>query len=98
MVDAQAVDAALAHEAEDRLVRAGEDLGFLDAQPGEAVDVEEAAIVDVARRDAPMGEPVGLRLEDAMQRPEALRDAGGAVDEVDGALDRNPQAGRARRG
>ena len=55
MIDAQPVDPAFADEAEHRFVRTGEDLGFLDAQPGEAVDVEETTIVDVARRHAPMG-------------------------------------------
>ena len=55
--------------------------GLLDAQAGEGVDVEEAAIVDVARRDPPMGEPVGLRLQQPMQRPEAVGMPGDAVDE-----------------
>ena len=75
MVDAQAVDAALADEAEHGFVGAREHLRFLDAKAGEGVDVEEAAIVDVARGDAPMGEAVGLHLEDAVQRAEALGQA-----------------------
>ena len=75
MVDAQTVDAALADEAEHGFVGAREHLRFLDAQAGEGVDVEEATIVDVARRDAPMGEAVGLRLEDAVEGAEAFGEA-----------------------
>ena len=50
MVDPQALDAPLPNEAEHEIVRARENLGVFDAQPGESVDVEEAAIIDVARR------------------------------------------------
>ena len=46
--------------------------GIFDPDAGQGVDVEEAAVVDVARRDAPMGEAIGLRLQDAVQRAEAL--------------------------
>ena len=44
-----------------------EHLRQLDAHAGQAVDVEEAAPVDLVRRGAPPGEPVVLPLEQPVQ-------------------------------
>ena len=96
MVDAQAVDPALADVAEDGLVRTLEDVGFLDAQAGERVHVEEAAIIDVARRHPPMGETVGLQFEQPVQRPEAVGIALGAIQETQRSSDRLGERGRGR--
>ena len=67
--------AALDH-AEDQPVRRLEQLRQFDAQPGEIVDVEKAAIVDLLGRDAPERDPVGLFFEQPMQPAEAVRTAG----------------------
>ena len=88
MIDPQTVDAPLANEAEYRFVHVIEDFVFLDAEPGKVVDVEEAPVVDVARSDPPMSQPIGLGFEQAMQRAEAFGHADRAVDERDGPLDR----------
>ena len=75
------VDPALADVPEHGLVRAVEDVGQLDPQARQGVHVEEAAVVDVARRHPPMGQPVGLRLQQPVQRPEAVRAALEAVEQ-----------------
>ena len=94
MVDAQPVDPALADLAEDGLVRAVEDVRLLDPQAGERVHVEEAAIVDVARRHPPMGEAVGLGFEQPVQGAEAVRPALEAVEERQRPLRRLLDGGR----
>ena len=98
VIDPQTIDAPLANEAEYGFVHAIEDLVLLDAQPGKIVDVEEAPVVDVARRDPPMRQPIGLGFEQAVQRPEAFRHPDRAVDERDGALDRLVERIRGRDG
>src|SRR5205085_11164912 len=42
----------------------------LDAQCGEIVDIEEPAVVDIASRERPIGNPVMLALEQMMQGDE----------------------------
>ena len=54
MVDAQAVQHALAQQLEDQPMRVLEQLRQLHAQAGQLVDVEEAAVVDVVGGDAEM--------------------------------------------
>ena len=68
MVDAQAIDAAALGEPADQAVRRLEHRAVLDADAGEVGDLEEAPVVDLVRRHAPVGEPVVLALEQAMQR------------------------------
>ena len=53
MVDPQPVHMAFFHEAHDELVRLLEDLGDFDPNARQGVDVEEAAVVDVARCHPP---------------------------------------------
>ena len=67
MVDAHAVDQALGVEAEHGAVRRLEHFRHLCAHAGEAVDVEEAAPVDLVGGGAPPGEPVVLAFEQAVQ-------------------------------
>ena len=57
----------------EQLVRGSEDLRIFDAQAGELVHVEKAPIVDLVRRRAPVRQPVSLRLEQLVQRIEAVR-------------------------
>ena len=83
MVDPQPLDPVGPHQFEDERMGPFENGGLLDAHPRQRVDVEEAAVVDVARRDAPVRQPVALQLEDAVERVEAFRDALGAVNEVE---------------
>jgi hypothetical protein len=42
--------------------------GVLDPQAGEVVDIEEAAVVDGGKGNPPIGQPVMLPFEEAMQR------------------------------
>ena len=72
MIDAQRVDLALgAPDAAPAGASRVEDLRIFGAQRGELVDVEEAAVVDVVRRDAPVGEAERLAFEQRVQRVEA---------------------------
>ena len=57
-------------------MRRGEQFGQFDAQPGEVVDVEKPAVVDLLGGDPPAGEAIGLRFEEPMQAAEAGRPAG----------------------
>src|SRR3546814_2714697 len=65
--------------AEDEQVNGVEDLGKLDPDAGQVVDVEKPPIVDVTGCDAPEGDAIGLRLEQAVQG-ERIRLAAFAVD------------------
>ena len=72
MVDAQPLHLPALDHAEDQPVRRLEQLRQFDAQPGEIVDVEKAAVIDLFGGDAPEREPVGLRLEQPVQPAKAL--------------------------
>ena len=87
MIDAQRVDLALGHQTQHQAVRVGEDFRILDTQRSELIDVEEAAVVDVVRRDAPAGEAEGLALEQRVQRVEAGGIIRAAVERRDGRAD-----------
>ncbi len=70
VVDAQPVDASVLDETEDETVHVVEHGFVLDAQADEAVDVEEAPVVDLPRGRFPVDEPVMLPLE---QRQQGIR-------------------------
>ncbi len=72
MIDAQSVHFALGDELEHQSVRRLEHRLVLHAQRRQIVDFEEAPVVDLVRRHAPVREPIGLGLEQAVQRLEAL--------------------------
>jgi hypothetical protein len=92
VVDPEPRELSALHPLEHEPVRAFEDLRALDPQPRELVDVEEASVVDLVRGDAPEGEPVGLRLEQPIERAPARRLAGLAATRVDDGFD--PRAHR----
>jgi hypothetical protein len=100
VVDPEAVDEVLVHEPEDELVGLLEDVRQLHPQARQGVHLEEAAVVDVARRHPPIGRAIGLPFQEAVQGVEALGLAGGAVEHghgpVDGLAER--RSGRHRRG
>ena len=91
VIDAEAVNVAFADEFEEFAVDGVEDGGIFDADGGEFVDVEEAAVVDLVGGDAPEAEAVGLVREDAFEEVEAAGVAALAVgankDGFDGLLD-----------
>ena len=64
---------ALAQELECLLVHRLEHVGFLDADGRQIVDVEEAAVIDLLGRDAPVAEAVGLIGEERLEAVEAAR-------------------------
>ena len=73
MVDAKAGDLSLGQEPQDQAVRLLKDVGPLHADGRQLVDVEKPAIVDLVRGHAPIGEPVGLVLQQLVQQIEAPR-------------------------
>ena len=88
VVDAQAADRAVPGEIEHVSVRCLEDLRILHAQRRQIVDIKKAPIVDFVRCDPPVREPVGLRIEQHMQRVEARTVARDAVQALQLVLDR----------
>ena len=93
VVDAQAVHAPLREQLEDQAMGGLEHRLVLHAQRGELVDIEEAAVVDLVGRDAPVRQAIRLRLEQLVQRVEARGLPGRAVELARGRVD----AGRDRR-
>ena len=87
MVDPQAVEHAVAEPLQNEGVGVGEDAILLGAQAHQRVDVEEAAIAEVAAGRPPERQPVVLPLEQGVQR------VGAGVDLVDHAGDRGRDVG-----
>ncbi len=80
VVDAQAVHLPPGEELEGERVGLLEDVEVLDTDGGEAVDVEEAPVVDLLPCHPPVRQPVrDVALEEAIQRVEAARIARVAV-------------------
>ncbi len=67
MVDPHAVDQPFGVQAQHRLVSRLEHLRHFLAHPGQPVDVEEAAPVDLVGRGAPPGQAVGLPLQQVVE-------------------------------
>ncbi len=88
VVDAQAVDLALAEQAEDQVVRGVEDFLPLHAQRRQLVDVEKAAVVDLVGGHAPERQAVGLGVEQPVQQVEARGVALLAVEQGNVPLDK----------
>ena len=57
---------------------------------GQIVDVEETPVIDFLRRHPPESEPIGLIVQQRIERIEAARIARRAIDLRDGLLDRLP--------
>ena len=68
VIEPQALDLVLGDETLHQHMDAIESAAVFDAQPSQRVDVEEAAIVDLAGRETPIGEAVMLSLEQVMKR------------------------------
>ena len=78
------VTAPRAHQLEREAVHLVEHHRVFHPQRGELVDVEEAPVVDLLRRDAPVGEPVRLHVEQPVERDRSCaagrrRRSGGAT-------------------
>ena len=80
MIDADAADLAVAEETQDQLMRRIEDVLALHAEGGQLVDVEEPAVVDLLRGDAPKSEPIRLVVEHLFEQIETRGVAGRAVE------------------
>ena len=97
VVEAHALDLALGDQAQQQAVGGLEHLGPLHAQASQLVDVEEAPVVDLRARDPPVGEAIGLVLQQRMERLERLGQAGRAVERGDRGIERLAHAGIAHR-
>src|SRR5579864_4451484 len=87
MIDSYPRDEALAQQPADELVGLREDQRIFHAQADQIIDIEEAAIVDLLSRHAPEGQPVHLRLQQAVQSVEALAVARRSIQHAQGFLD-----------
>ena len=83
MIDAQAVDHAALDQLEGEPVRAVEHARLVHAQRREVVDVEEAPVVDLVDRYAPVRQSIRLRVEQRVESIEAARIARRAVEPRD---------------
>src|SRR5579864_792396 len=83
MVYAKSIKFSLGDKVQDELVGLVKDVFVLGTESGEIVDIEEAAVVDVIRGRAPLGEAVGLGLDQFMQRVEAAGIVGCSVNGFD---------------
>ena len=81
--------APAADQFEEQTVRLVEDFRQFHPDRGEIVDVEEAPVIDFLRRDAPESEPIGLIVQQLVERVETARVARRAVDLLS-ALSRSP--------
>ena len=79
MIDAQPFHQALRQPAPQQLVGLGKNAGVFHAQAHQVIDVEEAPVIDFLRRNAPVRQPVWLRLQYAVQRIKGAALAGIAV-------------------
>ena len=77
-----------------RFLRQGfEDRRVFHPQGRELVDIEEAPIIDFLGRDTPVGEPIGLLIEQSIEIVEAARLASHAVEVRDARIDQRADAG-----
>ncbi len=68
MVNAQAVDVAACYQLEYEPVGSLEYRRILDLDAGQMVHVEKAPVVDFIRRDTPIGQAIGLALQQLVHR------------------------------
>ena len=68
VVEPQSLQLAFGDQPPDQAMRRLERAGILDAQPRQRIDVEKAAVVDVAGSQPPVTELVVLAFEQMMQR------------------------------
>ena len=85
---ARRVTAPLADQLEEQPMRRVENLRQFHPDRGEIVDVEETPVIDFLRRHPPESEPVGLIVQELIERVETARIARRAVDLRDRFLDR----------
>ena len=62
MIDPHRLHLAIVNQRSEQPVRLVENFLVLDVQPGERIDVEEPAVIDLVRRSPPVCQAVGLRL------------------------------------
>src|SRR5580692_9476057 len=67
VIEAQPLQLAVRDQVSDQTVDRRESIGILDTKPGKRADIEETPIVDLGRRQAPMGKPKMLALQQTMQ-------------------------------
>ena len=94
MVDAHPVQAPAPDQIEREGVHELEHRRVLHADGRQLVDVEEAPVVDLFAGHAPVRQTVGLRAKQRVERVEAVRLAGDAVQTADGVGDVRADARR----
>ena len=87
VIEAQPLQLALRDQTAHEAMDGGKCGGILHPQSSEAVDVEEAAVVDFAAREPPMSEAIILPLEQAMQMQHRRGPAGSPAIGLEPTLD-----------
>jgi len=90
VVDPQAVDHAALDQLEDEPVRAVEHCGLVHPQRCKVVDVEEAPVVDFIDRHAPVRQSIRLCIQQGIERVEAARLTGCAIEPRHRGFDGGP--------
>src|SRR5687768_9077905 len=80
MINAQSLNAAVTDEPEDDLMNRAEHFRQLDSDRRKVIDVEEAPVIDLVRRNAPERQAVRLIVEETFEVVEAGRRARRPVD------------------
>ena len=93
MIHPQPRRRAALHELEHEPVDLFEHRRVFHPQRRELVHVEEAAVVDLFGRDAPVRQPVRLFVEQPIERVEAARLSGDAVEAAHGRVDQRAHVG-----
>src|SRR5947209_4855471 len=79
--------AALADEPENQRVTGFENVALFDTESSQRIDVEETAVIHVARGDTPISQSVGLLFKEIVKLLEAFGPVFDAVQNFDGAFD-----------
>ena len=80
MIDANAIQRRLAQQAEQKLVEVLEHIRQLHTEPGQIVDVEKPAVIDIVRGHAKVSRTPALIADQAIQSGPTRRVASAAVE------------------
>ncbi len=87
MIDAQRMNLALGDKLENQTVRGFKYFRAAHAQTRQLVHIEKSPVINIVRRHPPARQMKGLRFNQFMQRIEARRDPGPAIDFTHDVLD-----------
>src|SRR5947209_10551848 len=84
--------AAVADEPKNQRVTGFENVALFDTESSQRIDVEETAVIHVARGDTPISQSIDLLFKKSVKLLETFGPVFDAVQNFDGALDRPEQS------